>query len=65
MHMAQIEIEEAEVILKETKNVHFITSHFDPYRAKNEKRKRLGKAQTGWITLFNKNNLKKMEKFNE
>ena len=60
MHMAQIEIEEAEIILKETKNVHFITSHSDPYRAKNEKRKRLGKAQTGWITLFNKkNNLKK------
>ena len=60
MHMAQIEFEEAEIILKETKNVHFIISHSDPYRAKNEKRKRLGKAQTGWITLFNKkNNLKK------
>jgi predicted TIM-barrel fold metal-dependent hydrolase len=60
MHMAQIEIEEAKLILKNTNNVHFITSHSDPYRAKNEKRKRLGTAQTGWITLFNKkDNLKK------
>tara|TARA_B100001029_G_scaffold68419_1_gene55699 strand:- start:69 stop:1085 length:1017 start_codon:yes stop_codon:yes gene_type:complete len=60
MHMAQIEFKEAKFILKNTKNVHFITSHSDPYRAKNEKRKRLGKAQTGWITLFNKkDNLKK------
>ena len=59
MHMAQIEFKEAKLILKNTKNVHFITSHSDPYRAKNEKRKRLGKAQTGWITLFNKkDNLK-------
>ena len=59
MHMAQIEFKEAKFILKNTKNVHFITSHSDPYRAKNEKRKRLGKAQTGWITLFNKkDNLK-------
>ena len=60
MHMAQIELKEAKFIFKNTKNVHFITSHSDPYRAKNEKRKRLGKAQTGWITLFNKkDNLKK------
>ena len=55
MHMAQIEFKEAKFILKNTKNVHFITSHSDPYRAKNEKRKRLGKAQTGWITLMNEN----------
>ncbi len=53
MHMAQIEFSEAEFIIKNTKNIHFMTSHAD-----NEMRlimkKKLG--QQGWINLFDKDN---------
>ena len=51
MHMAQIEFSEAEFIIKNTKNIHFMTSHAD-----NEKRLQMKKkkGQQGWINLFDK-----------
>ena len=51
MHMAQIEFSEAEFIVKNTKNIHFMTSHAD-----NEKRLQMKKkkGQQGWINLFDK-----------
>jgi hypothetical protein len=51
MHMAQAEFSEAEFIIKNTKNVHFVTSHSD-----NEMQRlaKTGKSQTGWINLFDK-----------
>lgn len=51
MHMAQIEFSEAEFIIKNTKNIHFMTSHAD-----NEMRLRMKKkkGQQGFINLFDK-----------
>lgn len=51
MHMAQIEFSEAEFIIKNTKNIHFMTSH-----AGNENRLKMKKkkGQQGWINLFDK-----------
>ena len=54
MHMAQIEFTEAEFIINETNNIHFITSHADNEREKKMK-KNPGRGQMGWINLFNKN----------
>lgn len=59
MHMAQIEFTEAEFIINETNNIHFITSHADNEREKQMK-KNPGRGQMGWINLFDKNdNFKK------
>ena len=55
MHMAQIEFSEAEFIISKTNNIHFITSHADNEREEHMKRKP-GRAQMGWINLFDKNN---------
>lgn len=55
MHMAQIEFSEAEFIISKTNNIHFITSHADNEREEQMKRKP-GRAQMGWINLFDKNN---------
>jgi hypothetical protein len=54
MHMAQIEVTEAEFIINETNNIHFITSHADNEREKQMK-KNPGRSQMGWINLFDKN----------
>ena len=57
MHMAQIEFSEAESLINETENIHFITSH-----ANNETKRKIGKNKTqiGWINLFDKDdNLQK------
>jgi len=51
MHMAQIEFSEAEFIIKNTKNIHFMTSHADNERRLQMKKK---KGQQGWINLFDK-----------
>ena len=53
MHMAQIEFSEAEFIIKNTKNIHFMTSHAD-----NEMKIKMkkNKGQQGWINLFDKDN---------
>ena len=53
MHMAQIEFSEAEFIIKNTKNIHFITSHADNEKQAKMKKK---KGQQGWINLFDKDN---------
>ena len=55
MHMAQIEFSEAEFIISKTNNIHFITSHADNEMEERMKR-RSGRAQMGWINLFDKNN---------
>jgi hypothetical protein len=49
--MAQIEFTEAEFIINETNNIHFITSHADNERAERMKKKP-GRSQMGWINLF-------------
>jgi|TARA_B100000586_G_scaffold261993_1_gene229767 hypothetical protein len=54
MHMAQIEFTEAEFIINKTNNIHFITSHADNERQRHMKKNK-GKAQQGWINLFDKN----------
>ena len=54
MHMAQIEFTEAEFIINETNNIHFITSHADNKTQKRIKKNK-GKSQQGWINLFDKN----------
>ena len=54
MHMAQIEFTEAEFIINKTNNIHFMTSHADNERQRHMK-KNEGKAQQGWINLFDKN----------
>ena len=53
IHMGQIDFSEAEFLIKNTKNIHFLTSHSD--YSKESLRKLEGKAQTGWINLFRKN----------
>ena len=53
IHMGQIDFTEAEFLIKNTKNIHFLTSHAD--FSKERLRKKIGKAQTGWINLFKKN----------
>ena len=55
MHMAQIEFTEAEFIINETNNIHFITSHADNEREEQMKKKP-GRGQMGWINLFDKKN---------
>ena len=60
MHMAQIEYDEAVLIIKQTNNVHFITSHADNETFKKMKKKEIGHSQSGWINIFDKdNNFKK------
>ena len=54
MHMAQIEFTEAEFIINKTNNIHFITSHADNESQRHMKKNK-GKAQQGWINLFDKN----------
>ncbi|MBT4203813.1 MAG: hypothetical protein HOE17_04495 [Rhodobiaceae bacterium] len=57
MHMAQVKFSEAEFIINNTKNIHFMTSHAD-----NEMKLKMkkGRGQQGWINLFDKdNNLQK------
>lgn len=54
MHMAQIEFSEAKFIVKNTENIHFMTSHADNARQRRMKRKP-GRGQMGWITLFDEN----------
>jgi len=54
MHMAQIEFTEAEFIINETNNIHFVTSHADNKTQKRIKKNK-GKSQQGWINLFDKN----------
>lgn len=49
IHMAQVDLNEAEFIIQNTKNVHFMTSHADK---RNQNRKKTGKSQTGWINLL-------------
>ena len=51
MHMAQAKFSEAEFIIKNTKNIHFVTSHADNIMQRLAKK---GVAQTGWINLFDK-----------
>jgi hypothetical protein len=51
IHMAQADFSEAEFIIQNTHNVHFITSHADK---RMQKRKRTGRSQTGWINIFNR-----------
>ena len=51
--MAQIEFSEAEFIIKNTKNIHFMTSHADNEKKVKMKEK---KGQQGWINLFDKDN---------
>ena len=59
MHMAQIEFSEAEYLLNNTNNIHFITSHADN-ETKRQMKRNPGKGQMGWINLFDKNdNLQK------
>ena len=53
--MAQIEFTEAEFIINETNNIHFITSHADNEREEQMKKKP-GRGQMGWINLFDKKN---------
>ena len=62
IHMAQVEFSEAELILNNTKNVHFITSHSgneaQNWAKRNKQRISVGKkpySQHGWINLFNEN----------
>ena len=50
MHMAQIEVSDAKTLFEKTKNVHLVTSHADN---EAQRRIKLGKAQQGWINLFN------------
>ena len=60
MHMAQIEFEEALLIIKKTNNVHFITSHANNETFKKMKKREIGHSQSGWINIFDKdNNFKK------
>ena len=55
--MAQAEFSEVEFIINETKNIHFMTSTADNATQRKIKK---GKAQQGWINLFDKNdNLQK------
>ena len=57
IHMAQAEFSEVEFIINETKNIHFMTSTADNATQRKIKK---GKAQQGWINLFDKNdNLQK------
>ena len=57
IHMAQAEFSEVEFIIRETKNIHFMTSTADNATQRKIKQ---GKAQIGWINLFDKNdNLQK------
>tara|TARA_A100001011_G_scaffold46752_1_gene44192 strand:- start:123 stop:1109 length:987 start_codon:yes stop_codon:yes gene_type:complete len=57
IHMAQAEFSEVEFIINETKNIHFMTSTADNATQRKIKK---GKAQIGWINLFDKNdNLQK------
>ena len=57
IHMAQAEFLEVEFIINETKNIHFMTSTADNATQRKIKK---GKAQQGWINLFDKNdNLQK------
>jgi len=49
MHMAQAKFSEAELIIKNTKNIHFVTSHADNEMQRLAKK---GVAQMGWINLF-------------
>ena len=57
IHMAQAEFSEVEFIISETKNIHFMTSTADNATQRKIKK---GKAQQGWINLFDKNdNLQK------
>jgi len=57
MHMAQAKFSEAELIIKNTKNIHFVTSHADNEMQRLAKK---GVAQTGWINLFDEDdNLQK------
>ena len=63
MHMAQAEFSEAEFIINNTHNIHFITSHADNERQKRIKKKP-GKGQVGWINLFDKKNNFKKKWFN-
>jgi hypothetical protein len=68
MHMAQIEFDEAALIIKQTNNIHFITSHADNETFMRMKNKEKGHSQSGWINIFDDyNNLKKnwMELMNE
>ncbi|MDA1284433.1 MAG: hypothetical protein O3C61_05850 [Proteobacteria bacterium] len=51
MHMAQAKFSEAEFIIKNTKNIHFVTSDADNIMQRLAKK---GVAQTGWINLFDK-----------
>ena len=60
MHMAQIEFDEAVLIIKQTNNVHFITSHANNETFKKMKKREIGHSQSGWINIFDKdNNFKK------
>ena len=60
MHMAQIEFDEAVLIIKQTNNVHFITSHANNETLKRMKNKEIGHSQSGWINIFDEdNNFKK------
>jgi len=53
IHMGQIDFTEAEFLIKNTKNIHFLTSHSD--YSKKRLRELSSKAQTGWINLFKEN----------
>jgi len=60
MHMAQIEFDEAVLIIKQTNNVHFITSHANNETFKKMKKREIGHSQSGWINIFDEdNNFKK------
>jgi len=58
MHMAQADFSEAEYIINNTKNVHFITSHADIFKGRMHK---TNKAQQGWINMFDYNGMLKGE----